>query len=154
MSRDRHSRHKNWKKGGRDEQQNRNAKPVFRSSYAGISQEQIRSENEAIRVFKSENKFVCEICGQPVNEIAGSLVSKSGTGCVHFDCALREVEKAETLAPGDKVAYIGHGRFGVVNYPNVHDARHFTIKKIIEWEKPETEVEWRRRMSELFSQVH
>ena len=42
---------------------------------------------------------------------------------------------------------------GVVNYANVHDIRHFTIRKIIEWEKHDSPVEWRTQMCDLYSKV-
>ena len=162
MSRDRHSRHKNWRNRSSREEQNQrrdnqnqvqNRRPVFRPSNNAVTAEQIRADEEAIKSFKQEIKFVCEKCGQPVIDIASALASRSGNGTVHFECALKEVEASETLAAGDKVAYIGQGRFGVINYPNVHDVRHFTIRKIIEWDKRDENTEWRNRMSELYSKV-
>ena len=169
MSRDRHSRHRHG--SGRNQQNSRhgreelrqeheenrsfekNQRPAFKSTAGAVSQSQIRENEEAIRTFKSSVKFVCAICGEPINEILSSLSSKDGTGNVHFDCALKEIEKTEHLETGDKISYIGQGRFGVINYANVHDIRHFTIRKIIEWEKTDSPVEWRTKMCDLYSKV-
>jgi hypothetical protein len=83
-----------------------------------------------------------------------SAIGDRGTGTpIHFDCALETLAKDEKLEEGDKIIYIGQGRFGVVNFPNIHDQKHFTIKKVIDWEAKETRAGWRDEMSDLYSQI-
>ena len=54
----------------------------------------------------------------------------------------------------EKVAYIGQGRFAVLHYENIRDQRHFTIKKIIEWESREEQSQWREELSGLYSKIN
>lgn len=127
---------------------------IFRPTIKSVTPEQIKLEEEAIAKFKSEHKNVCERCNQPIYEISTAMNDRTTGKLIHFDCAVAEIEKNEKLEQGDKISYIGNGRFGIVNYPNVHDIKHFSIKKIIEWEKAENKAEWRTEMSELYSHVH
>lgn len=117
------------------------------------SYEQLRAENEAIEAFKKANLCNCPKCNQPVTELASAITDKATGKPMHFDCALETVQSQEHLENGDKVIYIGQGRFGVVNFPNVHDTKHFTIRKIIDWEDKEKHSSWRDEMSDLFSQI-
>ncbi|MCR5218150.1 hypothetical protein [Treponema sp.] len=118
-----------------------------------VTIEQIRASEEAIKVFKSQNQPVCEKCGQVITDLSTAITNKATGNPVHFDCVLKELQATETLEDGDRLTYIGQGRFGVVNFPNIHDMKHFTIKKIIEWEDREKKGEWRNQMAELYSQV-
>lgn len=118
-----------------------------------VSLEQIRAAEEAIKTFKSENQCVCDKCGQVITDLSTALMDRTTQKPIHFDCVLKELNQQETLAEGDRLTYIGKGRFGIVNFPNIHDMKHFTIKKIIEWENRETKGEWRNQMAELYSQV-
>ena len=179
-SRDRHSRRRNsggnsdnWKNknnsrhGERDNRNDRSSrnerndsrsfssspkKAVFHSSYF-VSNEQIRRDEEAIRVFKSENQQVCPKCGKPILELASAITDRGSGTPIHFDCALEMLNSEENLAPGEKIAYIGQGRFGVISYANPHDTKHFTIKKIIDWEEKDKKPHWRDTMAELYSRV-
>ncbi len=80
-------------------------------------------------------------------------MERGGTTPIHFECAMEQLAAEEELGEGDKIAYIGQGRFGVLNYPNIRDVRHFTIKKIIDWEDRNVRGEWRDEMAELFSKI-
>lgn len=121
--------------------------------HSAVSHSQIQSEDEAIRNFKNSNQPVCPICSKVINDLSSALVQKGGTAPIHFECAMEQVSASEKLGEGDKIAYIGQGRFGVLNYPNIRDVRHFSIKKIIEWEDRESRSEWRDEMAELYSQI-
>jgi hypothetical protein len=70
---------------------------------------------------------------------------------VHFDCVIERITGGESLEPGDAVAYIGGGRFGVVHFNNLPDTKDFKIKKILEWEDKENRAEWRKTISDHFS---
>ncbi len=129
------------------------AKKFVPSKNVLVTSQQIAEENNAIKKFKSSNQLECPYCKQVIQDLGSALTDRMSDKPVHFDCALNEVSKTEKLEPGDKIAYIGQGRFGVINYPNVHDVKHFTIKKIIEWENQETRAGWRDTISDLFSLV-
>lgn len=164
MNRDRHSKHRNnWKNnrnGERNERTEENksysgrqsSHRQQRSSYA-ITAEQIKAEEEAIKAFKIQNQCVCQDCGQPINELTTAIADTSTGNYIHFDCAIARLQKTEKLSEGDKIIYIGQGRFGILNFPNVHDMRCFTIKKIIEWEPKEKTIPWRKDMAELYSHI-
>ena len=108
---------------------------------------------EAIRTFKM-NTPECPLCGKPIVELGSALADKETGVPVHFDCVLDQLQKTENLSPDQKIVYIGQGRFGVLNYENPRDQRHFTIKKIIEWEDRDSQSEWRKEISELYSKVN
>jgi hypothetical protein len=93
------------------------------------------------------------VCGLPLKDLSTAFDADDGQNFMHFDCVMNRVAEKETLEPGDKIAYIGQGRFGVVHYANIHDTRHFSIKKIIEWDDKEKKSEWREEMADLYSRV-
>jgi len=112
-----------------------------------------REKQKAIQEIKNR-EVLCAKCGQKINEVATAMNDKATGKPVHFECVFAEVEKGEKLGPNEKIAYIGQGRFGVLSYENIRDQRHFTIKKIIEWENRDTKPEWRDEISSLYSQVN
>jgi hypothetical protein len=86
--------------------------------------------------------------------MANAITNRGSGKPVHFDCVISKLSESESLSQNEKIAYIGQGRFGVLHFDNPHDQKHFTIKKIIEWEAREAERgEWRNEMAGLFSQV-
>ena len=116
--------------------------------------ESVRLERQkAISEIKAR-EVICAKCGNPVLEISSCMSDKATGKPIHFECAIGEVEKNEKLLPNEKIAYIGQGRFGILSYENPRDQRHFTIKKIIEWEEREKKSEWREELSELYSKVN
>ena len=156
MRHDRHSRkhnNGNWKNGRHDYDGQKNSKSVFRPTIKAVPEEQIRETEEAIRRFKSERQCVCPLCGEPVRDLSTAFRDENSESPVHFDCAADVVLKKNPVSAGEKIVYIGQGRFGVVFYPNVHDVKHFQIRKIIEWEEKDKKPEWRGEMSEIYSKV-
>ena len=121
--------------------------------HRAVSQEQIRADEEAIREFKDLNQNICPRCGKPIVDLSSAFNDRESGSPIHFDCALEAVSQNETLDKGDKVVYIGNGRFGVLNFQNIHDMRHFTIRKVIEWEGKDDKPEWRPVMADLYSKV-
>ncbi|WP_407400661.1 hypothetical protein [Treponema sp.] len=158
MRHDRHNRkhnNGNWKnnKHSHDNHSPKNSKPVFRPTIKAVSEEQIRENEEAIRNFKDSNKPVCPVCGEVIKELSSAINDSKSGSPLHFDCAIAQIQKDTKLENGEKIAYIGQGRFGVIYYANVHDTKHFQIRKIIDWEEKDKKPEWRDQMSELFSKV-
>lgn len=116
-------------------------------------QKQITENNEAIRQFK-ENVPVCEVCGEPISDLSSAVSSRQTGNPVHFDCVIKKLYEQEKPGPNDKITYIGNGKFAVLHFDNVHDMRHFSIVKEIQWEpKEDGRGAWRDTMAGLYSQV-
>ena len=138
--------HRNFHQGGHHQGgQNRGS---ARQNY-----EFLHENDEAIKIFKTENQSECSICSQMITDLASALAGKNGASPVHFECALKTVQEGEKLEDGDKIAYIGQGRFAVLNYPNIHDIKHWSIRKIIPWEDKDSQIRWRGQMAELYSRT-
>lgn len=156
---DRNNRDKNYRDRDRDRSRERMMKddfkfPVktFRPSTM-VTIEQIRSEESAINDFKANTQLVCSKCGLPIQEITQAVSGRLDGTVMHFDCVIQQLCEEEKLGDGEKITYIGQGRFGVLYFENPHDMKHFKIRKIIEWEKREEKAEFRNQMADLYSQV-
>lgn len=160
MNRDRRSKKRNTSnqssqnnsQGRRRDENNKGRRQNFKPTPV-VSLEQIHEEEAAIRMFKAENQPVCALCGKPITDLASAMQERGGGDPIHFECAMEQLSSSEKLDEGDKIAYIGQGRFAVLNYPNIRDVRTFSIKKIIEWEDRNEKPVWRNDMAELFSHV-
>ena len=95
----------------------------------------------------------CAKCGEVITDIASSIADKVTGEPVHFDCVINQIKESEPCGENDKIAYIGQGRFAVLHYDNMRDQRHFTIKKVIEWEDRDKPAQWRAEVSGLYSQI-
>lgn len=152
----RHEHSNSWRvsaRSAREELLSSPHKSVFRPSRPAVSAEQIRAEEEAIREFKNANHSVCPRCGKPVADLAYAMADKNSGSPMHFECALDFLTQSETLSEGERIAYIGQGRFGVLSCPDAHDPRHFSIRKIIDWEEKDGKPEWRGTVADLYSKV-
>ena len=140
-------------KRGSDARTNEKRQEPRRHSSNFSNQKEIQERENAIKEFKG--KFpVCEICGQPITDIASAMSNKEGEKPVHFDCVLNKLIESEKPKQNEKLSYIGQGRFAVLDFENPRDSKHFKIKKIIEWEKREQDRgDWRNEMAGLYSQV-
>ena len=155
MDRRRNRKHSNnWNNQKRSEQSRENKQRSFQFNKALYEdQDAERQRVAAIQDVKSR-EIICPKCGQPITDIASAIADKSTGQPLHFDCVLNQVKQSEPTGENEKVAYIGQGRFAVLQYENIRDQRHFTIKKIIEWEDRDTKSEWRGELSELYSKVN
>ena len=163
MTKDRRSRKKSvngWKNSSGNEpprssrRSEGRARPARKTaSIYAVSQEQIRAEEEAITAFKSSNRPICECCGMPIADMSTAVEDRKGGKPIHFDCAVAKLTQEEKLKDGDRITYIGQGRFGILYFANPHDMKHFTIKKIIEWEDKDRKPVWRDQMADLYSHV-
>ncbi len=140
MDRTKNHGHRSWNNRDRGAAHNRQ------------DRESVSENAEAIKAFKMQER-VCPLCNKPLTDISTALAHKETGEPVHFDCVLEMLQAQEKLMPGQKVTYIGQGRFAVVYFPNVHDTRNFTIERIIEWEKRDAKFPWRDEMAGLYSQV-
>ncbi|MBQ9539458.1 MAG: hypothetical protein IJU95_09325 [Treponema sp.] len=127
-------------------------KSSFRSSYT-LPADQLHEEDEAIRSYKGGEKPLCPRCALPIADVGSALMSREDGSPMHFDCALAALSEKEKIADNERLTYIGQGRFGVLQFANIHDMRHFTIKKIIEWEDKDSRPAWRDELAGLYSRV-
>ena len=155
MDRRRNRKHSNnWNNQKRAEQSRENKQKTFQFNRALYEdQEAERQRLAAIQDVKAR-EVLCPKCGQPITEIASAIADKTSGEPIHFDCALNEVKQTEPTGENEKIAYIGQGRFAVLAYENIRDQRHFTIKKIIEWESREQQSQWRGELSGLYSKIN
>jgi hypothetical protein len=116
-----------------------------------LQQEQA-GKREALAAFRQQ-KPVCPRCNNVIQELSSALSDRNTGEPVHFECALDAIKAQEQCAPSEKIAYIGQGRFAVIYYANPSDIRHFSIRRIIDWEPHDKSAEWRGGIPGLFSQV-
>ena len=120
-----------------------------------VSHENLEAQakkEEAIQEIKAR-QIVCPECGELITDIASAVADKSTGKPVHFECVMNRLNETEKVGQNEKICYIGQGRFGILYFENPRDQRHFTIKKIIEWEERDKKIDWRDEMSGLYSQV-
>ncbi len=148
-----HSNSGNWKNRKEEEQRLFTPRPVFRPTIVAVPSEQIRENEEKIREFKSRTFDVCPYCGEGIKDLSSALNDPESGKPVHFDCAHKKVVEAEKPGQSERIIYIGQGRFGLVYFANIHDIKHFQIKKIIEWDKRDESTQWRDGIANLYSHV-
>lgn len=146
------SRHDSHTRDSAEMLLNKSSKKHFHPTRS-VTPEQIKNDEEAIKAFKSSNQIICPKCQKVIVDMASAMNDKASGQLMHFDCALETVQAQEKLSPGEKIVYIGQGRFGVLYFENIHDAKHFQIRRIIETEDRENRAEYRNQMADLFSQV-
>jgi len=86
--------------------------------------------------------FTCPVCNEGVKEV-GNAIDFKGEGPTHFDCVIRSLTETEDLKPGEKIAYVGSGRFGVINNKKNSSGVPFTLLREIEVEDREKVLTWR-----------
>lgn len=96
---------------------------------------------------------LCSKCGLPIQDITSALSDKKNNEAMHFDCVLEFLRNSENPASGEKIVYIGQGRFAVIEYENPQDTKSFHILRTIEWEGRESKAQWREDIADRFSQV-
>ncbi|OQY40726.1 MAG: hypothetical protein B6229_00940 [Spirochaetaceae bacterium 4572_7] len=87
-------------------------------------------------------KFTCPVCNEGVKEL-GNAIDFEGKGPTHFDCVLRVLTQKEHLNPGEKIAYVGSGRFGVIINKKNDAGGPFTLVREIDVEDPNKSLNWR-----------
>lgn len=93
----------------------------------------------------------CPRCGKPIEDLAAAINDRETGSPTHFDCVIERIAEGEALGDGDRVIYIGGGRFGVVHFDNPNDLKRFEIKKTVQWEEKEKRSPWRRDVADQYS---
>ena len=155
----RHGKNKSWNNQRSYSNNFQNNKENFSKYYEGSRQtlsqennENLKKNEQAIKELKSRT-VICPLCQKAITDVSSALSYKTSGSPVHFECVMSMLEKSETVGHNEKICYIGQGRFGILYFENPRDQRHFTIKKIIEWENRDAKFEWRDEISSLYSQV-
>ncbi len=161
------NRHRNWNdqkkqnnQNNQNSQRNNNGSLKLdnqknRSKFKYVPQDDSESQArkaQAIQDFKAK-EVICPVCGQPITDVASAIADKSSGNPIHFECVMEKLSQTEKVGQNEKICYIGQGRFGVLYFENPRDQRHFTIKKIIDWEEKDKSISWREEMSSLYSQI-
>ena len=154
MDRRRNRKHSNnWNNQKRNDQPRENKQKAFQFNKNLYEDHEAEKQRIAAIQNVKAREVICPKCGQPITDIASAIADKSTGQPLHFDCVLNQVKESEPTGENEKVAYIGQGRFAVLHYENIRDQRHFTIKKIIDWEDKDKKSEWREEIGSLYSQV-
>lgn len=145
----------NWnnQRNNQNENKNQPQKKVFQFNKNRYEDREAESFRQKSIVELKARETICPMCGQAITDIASAIDDKKSGKPAHFECVLKDVSAGEKLGENEKIAYIGHGRFGVLYFENPRDQRKFTIKKVIEVENKEERAEWRNEISGLYSQV-
>lgn len=143
--------HTKYKTRKRKNENEKETKKIFRFVYKR-NLEAIREKEEKILELK-RRKVICEKCGKEIQEISSSLSDKNSKKPVHFECVMALISKNERVENNDKIAYIGQGRFALLEFETIEGKNKFKIKKIIEWEEKGDREPWRHEIELLFSQV-
>ena len=154
MDRNRHhKKSSNWKNQNNQNQKSFENKKTFQFNQAAYDNpEENKKRLEAIQVMKAKEN-ICPLCHQNITDMPTAIVDKASGLPAHFECVLKKVEESEKVGENEKIAYIGQGRFGLLYFENPRDQRKFTIKKIIDYEDKEKDIEWRSEISELYSKI-
>ncbi len=111
------------------------------SRYKGKKRPSWRSGGKK-RKSSSEAKFTCPVCNEGVKEL-GNAIDYQNQGPTHFDCVLRSLTEKENLKPGEKIAYVGSGRFGVITNKKNDSGVAFTLIREIDVEDRDKVLTWR-----------
>lgn len=148
----------NWNNQRKNDSQNKNQETVkhktFQFNKSLYENQEVEKERQKSIQRLKAREVICPICNQPINDIASAMADKASGNPIHFECALEKVKSEEPTGENEKIAYIGQGRFAVIYFENPRDQRHFSIKKIIEWEDREQKAGWRDEVSGLYSQIN
>lgn len=107
----------------------------------------LKEQQLAHDFFKTEEEQVqdCPYCEKPVKYLNTAVTVANHNNPVHFDCIIKKIEEDETLAPEEKVTYLGKGTFGVIRITK--DSPGFFIRKRIQVEEENEKAPWRKEMS-------
>lgn len=98
-------------------------------------------------------ELVCERCGEKIEDYTQAIGDDAAQSWWHFDCALEHLQERENPQEGEKVVYIGGGRFAIVAFPNTLNDNDFQIKTIISWENKDKRASWRTDIARKYSRT-
>ncbi len=90
---------------------------------------------------------ICSLCEKPIDSVSQAIGGPQPDQFSHFDCVLRKISEEETLAPGQKVSYIGHGEFAVIEYKKKNYSGGFEIIRRISYEEEKVRSEVKKMVA-------
>ncbi|MBN2618192.1 MAG: hypothetical protein JXR64_07775 [Spirochaetales bacterium] len=111
------------------------------SRYKGKNRPSWRSGGYRKKKSSSVALYTCPVCNEGIKEVGNAIDYLGGPS--HFDCVIRSLTEKENLKPGEKITYIGSGRFGVINYKKNDSGVPFTLIREIDVEDKEKTLPWR-----------
>ncbi|HUX51683.1 MAG TPA: hypothetical protein VMW73_12870 [Spirochaetia bacterium] len=90
---------------------------------------------------------VCPICSLPMRDIHSAIAYPPSDQPAHFECVVSRIAEDEHLAPGERVVYLGHGSFGIVQDQSQQGKSRYVVRKRIQFEETERIVGWRKELS-------
>lgn len=118
-----------------------NTKDKKNNRYKGKNRPSWRSGGYRKKKSNTVALFTCTVCSEGVKEV-GNAIDYMG-GPAHFDCVIRSLTEKEDLKKGEKITYIGSGRFGVINNKKNDSGVPFTLLREIDVEDRDKELPWR-----------
>ena len=97
--------------------------------------------------------LVCARCGKPIEGHSQAMGDATSSSFWHFDCALEHLNEEQNPREGEKLVYIGAGRFALVFFPDPRDQKQFQIRRIIPWEDKDKRPEWRVDIAGKYSRT-
>ncbi len=82
-----------------------------------------------------------------MRDIQSAIALPPNNEPAHFECVVRKIAEDERIGPKDRVAYLGHGSFGIIQDESSSGASRYAIKKRIQFEEPDRSVMWRKELS-------
>lgn len=95
--------------------------------------------------------LICSRCGKPIDDVAAAVQDGKEGIVAHFDCVVESLAREEPLVEGERIVYLGGGRFGIVHFENPADPRRFRIVKTIQWEEKDKRATWRKTVADRYS---
>jgi len=90
---------------------------------------------------------VCPICSLPMRDIHSAIAYPPSDQPAHFECVVSRIAEDEHLAPGERVVYLGHGSFGIVQDQSQQGKSRYVVRKRIQFEETERVFGWRKELS-------
>ncbi|MDH4127399.1 MAG: hypothetical protein OEV44_01505 [Spirochaetota bacterium] len=80
---------------------------------------------------------ICSICSEVIREPLTAIPDKISSKNAHFECIVLEIKKANIISTGEKIYYLGGGRFGIVQERRVRNRLTYSIREKIQYiDKP------------------
>jgi len=92
------------------------------------------------------NAPLCPVCHKPVRDLFSAITHQESGQPAHFDCILKVLRASNELQPQEKICYLGQGSFGIIQLRNVNSPIRFLIRKRIQYENPDNQPEWRKKV--------
>lgn len=96
------------------------------------------------------NLPTCTICGKTIRNLNTAIANKNDGTPAHFDCIVERLSTTETLGNHEKICYLGSGSFGIVRQKPGSGVKNFFIRKRIQYENQDVDLEWRKKISNRY----